>query len=204
MAEMRLAGAVPDINPDYVTTGSPVDGGCAYTSFKDGAKLPTDATAKMDTVPDFESLGELSENGFSMSTSVDSVDIPGWHGKTVLTVINKETNTFKVEFLEINRESVAKLKYGEKAVTAGSDGTDKGVAKILGGRFDGKPHPFVFDELESSGYLRRTVFKRAVVSSFDEEPHIKGGAIVYGMTFTALEPTDGSEPYVIYRAKPLA
>lgn len=200
MAALGPEDTVKDLNPNYVTLGAPVDGGCAFTSFKDGASVPTDATAKMNTLADFVSLGELSENGFSMSTEVETTDVPGWHGKTVISCINKETNTFKVEFLEINRDSVAKLKYGEKAVTASAE--DKGVSKILGGKFDAKPHPFVFDELESNGYLRRTVFKRAVVSGFDEEAHTKGGAVVYGMTFTALEATDGSEPFVIYRAKP--
>lgn len=198
MAE-KETGAVQDLNPNFVTFGTPVEGGSAFTSFKEGAKTPTDATTKMSTLKDFESLGELSDNGYTVSTSVENAEQVGWHGRAVISAISKETNTFKVEFIEINRASVAKLKYGEKAVTAGPDG---GVASILGGRFDGRPHPFVFDELESSGHLRRTVFKRAVVTSFEDESHTRGAAVMYTMTFTALEPDDGSAPFEVYRAKP--
>ena len=32
-----------DIDPSLVTTGSPVEGGCVYTSFKSNPTLPTDA-----------------------------------------------------------------------------------------------------------------------------------------------------------------
>lgn len=201
MAATGTEVTVPALNPNYVTTGAPVDGGAAWTSFVEGATLPTSATTKMSEQADFVSLGELSPDGLTLKTDVKSVDVDGWHGKTVLSVIKKETNTFEVTFIEVNRESVAKLKYGEKAVTAGDD---KGVAKVLGGRFDGRPHPFVFDELENSGYLRRTVFKRAVVTGFSDETHTKGDAVAFGLTFTALEPSDGSEPYAIYRAKPTA
>ncbi len=59
--------------------------------------------------------------------------------------------------------------------------------------------PLVFDELESNGWLRRTVVKKATIDSFDDVPHTKGSLLVYGMTFTAID-DDGF--YDIYRAKP--
>ena len=83
-----------------------------------------------------------------------------------------------------------------------TEGEDGSVSKILYKGYDGKPHPLVFDELESNGFLRRTVVKKAVVTSFDEIPHRRGDLLVYGMEFTVNDPDDGSAPIEIYRAKP--
>lgn len=49
-----------DIDPSLVTTGSPVEGGCVYTSFKANPTLPADATTKISTLTDLVSLGDLS------------------------------------------------------------------------------------------------------------------------------------------------
>lgn len=188
--------ATKDIDTSLVTVGQPVEGGCCWTSFKDTPTLPTDATTKMSTLEDFVSLGELSENGYTESQSVTNNKFKGWHGSVVLTSISEEERTFKVEFIEPNRESVAKLKFGEKNVT--SEGEVVTHIKAVAGT--NVTVPLVFDELESNGYLRRTVIKKATVDSFDDVPHQKGSLLVYGMTFTAID-DDGF--FDIYRAKPL-
>lgn len=189
--------ALNEIDSSLVTTGTPVEGGCAWTSFAESATLPTSATQKMSELS-FESLGELSDNGFTESRSVTTTDHKGWHGSALLTSIDSETNTVKAEFLEVSRPAAAKLRYGSDAVTTGEDGS---VSVIAAKKYKGKAVPLVFDELESGGMLRRTVFKKAVVTSFDDIPHQRGSLLVYGMTFTINDPADGSEPYVIYRAK---
>lgn len=194
-----MAEALKAIDSNLVTTGTPVDGGCAWTSFADDPTLPTSATTKMDAAAGFESLGEVSENGFTLGRSVSSTDHKGWHGSVVLTSIDSETNTVKVEFVEINRPAVSKLRYGADAVTAGEDGS---VSQIDVKSYKGKAVPLVFDELESGGFLRRTVVKKAVVTDFDDVPHQRGSLLVYGMTFTVNEPSDGSAPITVYRAKP--
>lgn len=191
--------ALTDIMPSLATVGKPVEGGCCWTAFETPKALPTDATMKMSTLAEFVSLGELSKNGFTESTSVSTTNHKGWHGTTIITSVDEETNTYKAEFTEVNRPSVAKLRYGEGSVTEGSDGS---VSKIAYKGYDGKPHPLVFDELESNGFLRRTVIKKAVVTSFDEVPHRRGDLLVYGMTFTVNDPDDGSAPIEVFRAKP--
>ncbi|MDO4591013.1 MAG: hypothetical protein Q4B35_06435 [Slackia sp.] len=190
--------ALKEIDNSLVTVGSPAEGGCCWTSFNPAAKTPTDATTKMSTVGDFESLGELSENGFSEDKSITSTKHKGWHGSVVLSVVSEEERKYKVEFIEVNRPSVAKLRYGSKNVTAGEDGS---VSKILDKVGVNETYPLVFDELESNGYLRRTVVEKAAVESFDTVPHKKGDLLVYGMTFIALDSGDGM-PVKIYRAKP--
>lgn len=188
-----------ELDSSLVTTGTPVEGGCAWTSFEDSPVLPENATAKMAELAGFESLGELSDNGFTEGRDVSTTDHKGWHGSVLLTSIDSETNTVKAEFLEVSRPAAAKLRYGADAVTVGDDGS---VAQIKAKRYTGKAVPLVFDELESDGHLRRTVIKKAVVKSFDDVPHQRGSLLVFGMTFTINDPADGSEPYIIYRAKP--
>ena len=193
--------AINDLDSSLVTTGNPVDGGSCYTSFESGAALPTDATTKMSTLTGFESLGELSDNGFTESKSVSTETKKGWHGTSLLVVTTDEDKKYKAEFVEVNRPAVAKLRYGADNVTAGTDGS---VSKIEDRFGVDITVPLVFDELESSGYLRRTVVKKAHVTSFDDVGHKRGDLIMYGMEFTVLDPGDGSPAVTIYRAKPAA
>lgn len=189
--------AIADIDTSLVTVGQPADGGCCWTSFAENPTLPTDAVAKMSTLTTFESLGELSENGFTESKSITENKFKGWHGSVVLAAVSGEENTYKAEFIEVNRSSAAKLRYGSENVETGTDGS---VSHIKGKMSVGDKVPLVFDELESNGYLRRTVIRKASISSFDDVPHQKGALMVYGMTFTAIEVDGGT--FDIYRAKP--
>lgn len=185
-----------EIDTSLVTVGQPVDGGCCYTRFDDDYTLPTDAVAPLGE--GWESTGELSENGYTESESISSTDHKGWHGTTVLTTIDEEKNTYKAEFLEVSRPTAAKLRYGAANVEVDENGVLKHIKKMSNAR---KPVPLIFDELESNGYKRRTVVRRAMVNSIDDTPHKKGNLMIYGMTFTALD--DGANgPYDIYRAKP--
>ena len=189
--------AIADIDTSLITVGQPAEGGCCWTSFAESPTLPTDAVTKMSTLSDFESLGELSENGYTESKSVTENKFTGWHGSVVLTAISGEENTYKAEFIEVNRPSVAKLRHGSTNVEEADDGS---VSHIKGKVGSGDKVPLVFDELESNGYLRRTVIRKASINSFDDVPHQKGALMVYGMTFTAIE-VDG-QMFDIYRAKP--
>lgn len=191
--------AINDIDSSLVTVGKPVEGGCVWTAFTKPKAFPTDATTKMSTLTEFVSLGDLSTNGFTEGKAISSSTHKGWHGKVVITSVDEETNTVKLEFIEVNRPSVAKLRYGDAAVTEGEDGS---VSKILDKGYDGKAHPFVIDELESGGFLRRTIIRSATVTSFDDVPHQRGSLMVYGATLTVNEPEDGSAAIEIHRAKP--
>lgn len=181
---------------NLVTTGSPAEGGCCWTSFDDNPTLPTDATTAMTTP--WESLGDLTEDGFTEGKSITSSKLKGWRGSTVIVAYSDEDRTLKLAFIEVNRPSVAKLRYGAENVTAGTDGS---VAKIIDKVGVMQNLPFVIDELESGGFLRRTVIKRASVESFDDVPHQRGSLLVYGMTLSIIDTGDG-EPVTIYRAKP--
>lgn len=186
-----------DIDTSLVTVGQPVTGGCCFTNFGDNPTLPTAATTALATADGWVSLGDLSENGYTESKSVTTNKFKGWHGSVVLTAISEEENKYKLEFIEVSRTAVAKLRYGKDAVTDGSDGS---YSHIEGKPTIGQSVPLVIDELESNGYLRRTVIPKASIDSFDDVAHQKGSLIVYGMTFTAIE--TGGKCFDVYRAMP--
>lgn len=187
--------AISDIDTSLVTVGAPVEGGCVFTSFTEGVTLPERATDKLDD--SFISLGELSENGVTESNSVTSTDHKGWHGKVLLTTITDEKVTFKMELVEVDRASAAKVRYGVDNVKEDADGTFSAIdvrsipTTIL---------PLVIDELESNGYLRRTVIPRAKIESVDDISHQRGNLMVYGITFSALDSDMGT--HYVRRAKP--
>ena len=187
-----------NIDTSLMTVGKPTEGGCVYVAFDTSVTLPTDAITKMSTLTDFESVGDISENGFTESRDISSTDKKDWNGTTVMTLIESDTVTFQTEFLEVNRDTASKIRYGADAVTAGADGS---VSEIKYKSYKGDPIVLVIDELETNGALRRTVIKNAVVTSFDDIAHQKGELMMYGMTFNANAPKDGSEPVVIYRSK---
>lgn len=184
-----------ELDPTFVTVGQPSEGGCVFTCFDENPTLPTDAETPLGT--GWVSLGEISENGFTEAEELTTTEHPGWHGTPVLTTEDKEISTLKLEFLEVNRPSAAKVRYGVDNVELDNDGEIKHISKKPGKR---KPLPFVVEELESNGYKRRTVVPKASVKSLDDIPHKKGNLMLYGMTFTATD--TGSGPYDIYRAKP--
>lgn len=188
-----------DIDTSLVTVGQPAEGGCCWTSFAEKPTLPADAATKMGEAEGWESLGDLSENGYTEGKSITTNKFKSWRGSVVLSAISEEQHTYKLEFIEINRPSVAKLRYGKGNVETGADGS---VSHIKGAVGSGCSIPLVIDELESNGYLRRTVVRKASVDSFDDAPHQKGSLLVYGMTFTAVE--DDGRMFDIYRAKPAA
>ena len=189
------------INPNNVTTGSPVEGGCCYTSFDDDVTLPTTASESLvGENSKFVNLGELSDQGYSKSTSTTVNKFKGWHGTVLLSVVSEEENTFKAEFTEVTRASVLKLRYGKDNVTVDQDGF---VSAIDPTNVPNDEHPLIFDELFSNGIKQRTVFPRATIDAIDDEPHQKGSLLVYGMTFTANVDSQG-RPYYVRRAKKAA
>lgn len=188
-----------DIDNSLVTVGQPTAGGCAWICFGKPETLPTDATTKMDTLKSYASLGDVSENGYTEGNSRTKNKFKNWNGSTVLTSISDEENTYKVEFIEINRPTVAKLRYGSANVEVGEDGSVSHVKGVLG---TDEQVSLVIDELESNGYLRRTVVPVATIDSFDDVAHQKGSLLVYGMTFTAIK--GEGNVFDIYRAKPVA
>ena len=110
-----------ELNAKLATSSNPVAGrGICYVSFKANPTLPTNATADMSTLTDFESLGELSDSGFSESRSISANDHKGAHGTVIMTTIDNDTTKYKAAFLEVSRAAVAKLRFGSVIINGRS------------------------------------------------------------------------------------
>ncbi|MCI6844143.1 MAG: hypothetical protein MR874_05225 [Coriobacteriaceae bacterium] len=193
------------INPDNVSTGSPVEGACCFVNFDTTTDISAITAANYLTAfkaegSKWENLGELSENGYTKSVSTTSNKFKGWHGSPLITKISDEENTFKVEFIEVARPAVAKLRYGEKSVTLDTDGSIKSITPT---RVPTRRVILAFAELLDMGILQLTIFPRASVDSIDDEAHQKGSLMLYGMAFSASNDAKG-HPYYITYAKPSA
>lgn len=193
------------INPDNVSTGSPVEGACCFVNFDTTTDISSITAANYLTTfkasgSKWENLGELSENGYTKSVSTTSNKFKGWHGSTLLTKVSDEENTFKAEFLEVARPTAAKLRYGVDAVKTGTDGS---IDSITPTTVPTRHVIIAVAELLDNGRLMLTIFPRASIDSIDDEAHQKGSLMLYGMTFSASNDTAG-HPYYITYAKPSA
>lgn len=198
-SNLALAPNTLDLNSAFVSIAQPIEGGAAWVCFDDDPAYPTDAVTPMKDLPGWHSLGELSTNGFTESKSVSSDPKRGWHNTVLLTSESERTETYKAEFLEYVRASVAMLRHGVDNVEVNEDGS---WSHLKHGATANQTPAFVFDELESNGHLHRTLVKRASGTEFDDVGHAFGDLIYYGMTFTALEPKGGGSAIEEWRAKP--
>ena len=186
------------VDPTLVTVGQPTEGGCVWFHYGTGATLPTDAVASMATMDGYVSLGDVSENGFTLGRALTVNKFKNWNGEVVLSSPSDDQETAKIEFIEVNRTSVAQLRFGKDNVVDAGDGSVKEATAKAGTVTKGT---LVIDELESNGYKRRTVMPLVSPESFDDETHQKGSLLMSGMTFTMLA-NDAGFMHKVYRAKP--
>lgn len=194
-----------NINPNNVTTGSPVDGAACFVNFDLTTDISTITAANyLETFKasgsKWKNLGELSENGYTESTSTTSNKFKGWHGTLLLNKVSDEENTFKTEFIEVDRVTVAQLRYGEGNVTVDTDGSIKAITPT---RVPTRSVIMAFAELLDNGRLRLAIFPRASIGSIDDVSHQQGSLVTCGMTFSASNDAKG-HPYYITYAKPSA
>lgn len=195
------AVALSDLDPALATVGQPAEGGCVWFHFDpDNATLPTDAATAMSTVAGFESAGEVSADGVTFSKSVTVTKLKGWHNTTIVAPTTDEDRTVKMTLVEPNRPAAAKAYYGKDGVEAGEDGSVKRLKDIAGTSVS---VACVVDELESNGYLRRTVIPKMTIESFDDVQHQRGALVSYGITGSLIK-VAGQNLKDVYRAKPAA
>lgn len=103
------------MNAAEVTVGSAAATGAIWVAPK-GTSLPTDATTALGSA--FELLGFTSDAGVTISESSSSQAIRAWEGR--MEVYNVRTEyTESIAFTPIQcNETVAKLMWGDDAVTA--------------------------------------------------------------------------------------
>ena len=100
-------------NKDLVSTAKPkVTGAVSVAPL--GSALPTDATSELDTA--FKSLGFVSEDGFTISTSSTSENIKEWGGEVVNSSQTEKSESAKIKLIEALNAEVLKFVYGSSNV----------------------------------------------------------------------------------------
>ena len=107
------------MDASQVTVGSAKATGAIYVAPKN-TDLPTDATTSLAGT--YKLLGFTSDAGVQIAETRDAEDIRAWEGRTkVYNLVTEYTET--VSFMPIQCNSdVAKLMWGDNAVTVGTGG----------------------------------------------------------------------------------
>ena len=107
-------------NSGNIIAATLAESGGAFYMAPLGTTLPTTATEDLD--PAFEDMGWCGPDGFRNSAKRTTTKHYAFGGENVKTTQDRYEETFALELLETS-EQVARLIYGEDAVTAGaSDG----------------------------------------------------------------------------------
>lgn len=174
-----------NMDVSQVTVGSAAVTGAIKVAPKN-TTLPTDATSALNQA--FKLLGYTSEAGVKIAESRETSEIPAWEGRTtVCTIVTKYTEA--VSFMPIQcNEDVAKLIWGDDAVTVDSE-TGAMTVKHHGRNLE--PVAIVIETVPAIGIIKRHVG----IFQLNERGEVTmDGTQVDGrqLTFNAIADSDGT------------
>lgn len=168
-----------------VSFGKPKATGAVYVAPANTA-LPTDATTALAAA--YVNLGYISEDGLVDNVETDTTDITAWGGDVVLSGQSSFAETFTVNLLETN-ENTLKVIYGEDNVTVDSQ---TGAITV---RQTAQPLDecvVVFETVLTGNRIKRIVVPRAqIVDRSGEISYTDGDAIIYPAQFKAFPGANG-------------
>jgi hypothetical protein len=155
-----------------------------------GSTLPTSASATLDAP--FKGYGYTTEDGVTLSKSVDREGIPAWQSSTpVRYLITGQELTIETTFLQSN-EDILKLWLG-----SGDFATDGGVAPDNGYRADlsvdpvGQQFAMVL-EWRDGTIVSRLQLPKVEVTEVGDVSLARTSATAFPVTFGALAPDSGT------------
>lgn len=170
-----------------VTMGKPAISG-AISVAPLGTTLPSDAVTALDGA--FETLGYISDGGFTNSNSPSTEQIKAWGGDIVATPLTEKADTFQTTFIEALDVNVLTLIYGSDNVS----GTLAGGITVRANSSEPEAVSMVCDMIMTGGVLKRIVIAIAKLTDLGDIVYVDNEPVGYEATFTAL-PGDSSFDY---------
>lgn len=168
-----------------VSFGKPKATGAVFVA-PAGTTLPTNATTALAAA--YKGLGYVSEDGLVNSTEADTENVHAWGGDQVLVGQTTFGETFTVNLIETNEETL-KVYYGEDNVTV--DGSGNITVKQTSAELP--EVVVVFELVLTGGRIKRIVVPKARIADRSGEiTYVDGEPIAYPAVFTAFPDTDGS------------
>lgn len=171
-------------NASNVSFGKPKATGAVFVA-PAGTAVPTNATSALAAA--FKGLGYVSEDGLVNSVEVDTENVNAWGGDLVLVGQTAFAETFMVNLIETNAESL-KVYYGEdNVVVSGDNITIKQNSAQL------PSVVVVFELVLTGGRIKRIVVPKAqIVDRSGEITYVDGEPIAYPALFQAYPDSDGN------------
>lgn len=157
--------------------------GFAYAA-PSGTALPTTVGGALNGA--FVDLGLVSDDGLVEAHNQETKDIPDWSGVTVKTLIPKQTDTYKLTFLEHNPDTL-EIYHGPQ--------TDVSVV-IEGKKQSGTRQCWVFDLTDGAAAVR-IVIPDGQVTTTEDVQYQNDEVAALGVTITCY-PDGSSNTYYKY------
>lgn len=174
-------------NTQYVATGKPKVGGAVFRAPL-GTQLPTDAHSALADA--FKELGFISDAGVTSSNTRESEEKKAWGGTTVLTSQTEYSDTWQAVFIEVLREAVLKMVYGDGNVS----GTLETGITIKANAAQLPAASYVFD-MVLNGAIKRVVLPNATISAIGDMVYVDNDLAGYDTTLSALPDTSENTHY---------
>lgn len=177
-----------------VTNAKPKTSGSVHVADL-GTTLPTDATTAL--AAGFASLGYISEDGVTNSTTRDSASIKEWGGSTVLNPQTSFENTYKMTFLDTVDLNVLKAVFGSSNVT-GTLSTGI-VVKVNSAELDEKS--WAIEMVLADGAIERDVIPSGKITEVGDIQYVADDAVMFEVTITTHPDSSGNNSYkYLYKA----
>lgn len=168
-----------------VSFGKPKATGAVYVA-PAGTAVPANATSALAAA--YQGLGYVSEDGLVNSVEADTESVHAWGGDQVLVGQTTFGETFTVNLIETNVETL-KVWYGEDNVT--EDGS--GNITVNQNSAELPEMVVVFELVLTGGRVKRIVVPKARIADRSGEiTYVDGEPIAYPAVFTAFPDEDGN------------